>query len=162
MENYVLKPNSIAGEYYCGDLPGRIQYKKDAGALKGMDLSGLAPAAADAQWKHEACTAENLHRLLPHTQSPADWTLRMVMKRINEDDSVWLKGALVNNETGEIALLTAASSSEAITSRENRAIKANADGWFVGHYRMGAPLIFWRTLQNVLGKRRRLSDENDA
>ena len=161
MADYVLKPNSIAGEYYCGDLPGRIQYKKNAGALMAMNLTGLAAAPTDAQWKHEPCTAENLHRLLPHTQNPADWTLRMVMKRINDDDTVWLKGALVNNTTGDVALLTAASSSEAITSHDNRAIKSNADGWYVGHYRMGAPLIFWRTLQNVLGKRRRLSDEDD-
>ena len=66
----------------------------------------------------------------------------------------WLKGAFVNKVSGEIALLTSASSAMAIRerhpNRRGRPVKTHDGTYYVGHYRMGAPAIFWKTLQAIL------------
>jgi hypothetical protein len=35
-------------------------------------------------------------------------------------------------------------------NNNNRAIKSLNEEWFIGHYRMSAPMFFWRELQNRL------------
>lgn len=149
---YELRANSVEGEYYCGDLPGNLQYSKDAAALLAMNTRDLVPTDRDAQWSPENCTAANRDRLMPHTKKPAEWRLIMVMKKTLDDGSVALKGALQNKTTGAIALMTTFNRREAILERGHRAIESGAEGWFVGHYRMGAPPIFWRALQDVLAQ----------
>lgn len=156
MSSYILKPNSIDGEYYCGDLPGNLQYRKDSAELIAMDTTALSEGDFDKEWSHDVCSAENKNRLLPHTQNPQRWDLRMVMKRTTSEGRVWLKGVLINKQNGEVALMTACDSKDAVEKGWNvpgvkhRSIQSNDKEWFVGHYRMGGPLIFWRSLQGVL------------
>jgi len=147
-----LKPNSIPNEYYFGDFPGTIQYKKDAQELMAMDTS-LPLTPQDGLWTSIPLTEEIKHRLLPHTQGLNNWTLIMAMQKavcpIHGD--IWLKGAFVNTTTGEIALLTSANSQEAIVRSATRPGMKTYDGtYYVGRYRMGAPAIFWKTLQAIL------------
>ena len=61
-----------------------------------------------------------------------------------------MKGALLNYDTNEIALLTTFNSEQYIRDKNNRPVKTIDANWFVGHYRLLAPLIFWRELKNRL------------
>ncbi len=146
----VLKPNSMPDEYYLGDLPGTLQYKKTINELVNITIPEVVRCGEDTPtWMHEPCTIANRDSLLPYTKKPEEWILIMVISRVDsENDCIWTKGALMNKETKEIALMTTCNSESAIT-KENRAIRSNADGWFIGHYRMGAPLQFWTDLSNV-------------
>jgi hypothetical protein len=146
----ILKPNSIPDEYYLGDLPGTLQYKKTINELVNITFPEVVRCGEDAPtWMHEPCTIANRDSLLPYTKNPNEWILIMVISKYDsENDCIWTKGALMNKETKEIALMTACNSESAIT-KENRAIRSNTDGWFIGHYRMGAPLQFWIDLSNV-------------
>ena len=144
---YTLKPNSIPGEYYCGDLPGNLQYKKDLHALAAIAVPTTDTSVIE--WEHLPCSNEYRAALLPHTKKPDDWTLIMVMKKVDTTRGVWMKGALLNKATRAVALLTTCDSVDIIHANGNRAIQSCADGWFVGHYRMGAPLCFWEALSTV-------------
>lgn len=66
------------------------------------------------------------------------------------DNIVCMKGALLNQDTNEIALLTTFNSEQHIRDRNNRPVKTLDNNWFVGHYRLLAPLIFWKELKNRL------------
>lgn len=146
---YELKPNSVPHEYYCGDLPGTLQYKKDPAALKAMNTLAFPLSAADEEWSIMRITDETKLRLLPTSQKPAHWRLITAMKR-TRGETIWLKGAFIHETTGKVALLTAASSAEAITGHGNRALKTHDGHYHVGFYRMGAPIVFWRQVQAVL------------
>ena len=146
-----LKPNSIRDEYYFGDLPGNLQYYKSADELMDVDTN-LPMTDIDAQWTTLPATLESKRRLLPTTQSMDDWTLILVMRRIR-DGHTWLKGAFSHKVHGAIALMTSASSDTAILERGNRTVKTHDGTYYVGHYRMGAPAIFWKTLQAILFSR---------
>jgi len=147
-----LKPNSNLNEYYHGNLPGTLQYKKDAQELMAMDTN-LPLTPQDALWTSIPLTEEIKHRLLPHTQRLKNWTLIMAMQKAPcpTHGDIWLKGAFVNTATGEIALLTSANSQEAIVRSATRpGMKTYDSTYYVGRYRMGAPAIFWKTLQAIL------------
>ena len=66
------------------------------------------------------------------------------MKSERENGVTWLKAALQNRNTGKIALLTSTNSKEIL----NRPIRTLDSEWFVGHYRMSAPIVFWQELVN--------------
>ncbi len=147
-DKYILKPNSIPGEYYCGDLPGNLQYNKRIAALAALEIPAGAPTLDD-EWTHIPCIREYRAALLPHTKNPDDWRLIMAMKKTSLLHGTWIKGALLHVATGAVALMTTCNSAEAIQSNGNRAIGSHEEGWFVGHYRMGAPLCFWRDLAGI-------------
>ena len=81
-----------------------------------------------------------------------EWTVLVVFKKEVGEGEVWMKAALLNKKTGAIALTTCANGKEYITRHLNaygkphRAVKSLERGWFVGHYRMGAPMVFWRAV----------------
>ena len=143
---YVLKTNTIPGDYHCGDLPGNLQYQKSVPALATMVIPEGDHSAQG--WERIALTHDVKKSLLGHTQNPTDWTLVMAMKR-TDGDCIWIKGALRNKKTGNIGLMTCCSNEESILRRGNRAMRSNADGWFVGRYRMSANLAFWASLKDV-------------
>ncbi len=90
---------------------------------------------------------ENLQRVTPNTKNgKKDWKILLIMKSERENGVIWLKAALQNRKTGKIALLTSTNSKEQL----NRPIKTLDSEWFVGHYRMSAPIVFWRELVNRL------------
>jgi hypothetical protein len=146
-----LKPNSIRDEYYFGDLPGNLQYYKSADELMNVNTN-LPMTDIDTQWTTLPVSLESKRRLLPTTQSMSDWTLILVMTRTT-GDHIWLKGAFAHKVSGAIALMTSASCDTAILERGNRTVKTHDGTYYVGHYRMGAPAIFWKTLQAILFSR---------
>jgi hypothetical protein len=126
-------------EYYLGGLPGIIQYKKSREEIISLNLE------SNSESGYVLCehSKENLNRLTPHTQRGKLGKILLVMK-CEKDDELWLKGAFMN-EKGEIALLTSTNSKNL-----KRPIKTLEPGWYVGHYRMSAPLCFWNELKNRL------------
>lgn len=143
-----LKISSIPSEYYYGDLPGTLQYRKDPALLKALDVPFI-----DAQDSGYVVVSDQcIERVLPISSTagkPFDWEQILVMQKI-DGDRIWIKAALKNKKTGLIALLTGCNSETGITDNGHRAIKAWEDGWFVGHYRMAAPLTFWAALKAAL------------
>ncbi len=160
----VLKPNSIARrdggtEYYLGDLPGRLQYKKTKEEL--TTIQNITQTGSDCGYAQIAATADLLPRFIPDTDTgrKATWELLVVFKSEGQREGqstgelkgkvqkeIWMKAALRNTTTGEIALMTCTNSKENITRHGNRALKSLDGDWWVGFYRMGAPMVFWRAV----------------
>ena len=144
-----LRVNSIAGEYYHGDLPGTLQYKKTKAEL--TTIPNIYQLDSDCGYVQIPPKADLLKRFVPDTPTGrnGDWKLLVVFQKVAESE-IWMKGALLNRKDGCIALMTCTNEKEHIERRDNRALKSLEDGWFVGHYRMGAPMIFWRALAAAL------------
>ena len=70
------------------------------------------------------------------------YTLLFAMIKIENKDTIWIKGALQNNETKNIMLMTTTNNK----TKLRRPIKTFDDKYFIGHYGMCAPLIFWGKL----------------
>ena len=144
----MIKISSVPNEYYCGDLPGTIQYNKER---EELILAGNQAETIN----NETCetggyvvcehSVENLNRVVPHTKKNVKWKI-LLMFKCEKGDETWLKAALINTETDEIALLTSTNTKENL----NRPIDSLVPGWWVGHYRMSAPLCFWIELKNRL------------
>ncbi len=156
-----LKPNSIVHrdgqEYYLGDFPGTLQYKKTREEL--LSITNLAHHDSDCGYIQLAVTADMTKRFVPNTDTgrKGDWELLVVFKSDAEREGTgelrgkmtketWMKAALRNKKTGEIALMTSTNDKHNITRNGNRALDALEAGWFVGFYRMGAPMVFWRAV----------------
>lgn len=143
----MLKLSSIPNEYYFGDLPGNIQYNKTKADLIALVTDGIDEETRGFQFCSHSI--ENLYRVIPYTQRKKNWKILLMMNR-DDGDEIWLKAALQDTDTGKIALLTSTNSKENLLRRNNRAVKTVDGTWFVGHYRMSAPIIFWRELKNRL------------
>lgn len=144
----MLKAASCDNEYYLGDLPGTLQYSKDIEEILHAELPVDEETRGYSPCEH---SLENLQRITPITQKNTKWKILLIMKSETSNvGEIWLKAALLNTETGKIALLSSTNNKDNIEKRQNRAI-ATVDGtWFVGHYRMCAPVVFWSELQNRL------------
>ena len=129
--------------------PGMLSYKLDATQLREIDTGAIETIPNDEIWSTMPLTEETKLRLLPITQKPADWRLSFVMKSERKNET-WIKGAMVNNKTGKVTLLTAASSRDAIVNNGNRPIKSHDEHYHVGQYIMLAPIVFWNQLKNVI------------
>ncbi len=143
----MLKLSSIPNEYYLGDLPGRLQYSKDPKEI--IDCIGVDNNETRG---FELCehSLENLCRVTPFTQRKTEWEVILMMKSVRKEDEIWLKAALRNKKTGKIALLTTTNNKRNLINLGNRAIKTVDGTWFVGHYRMSAPIVFWNELKQRL------------
>ena len=143
----MLSNSSIPHEYYFGDLPGTLQYKKEMNELINLTI----PDENDEKCGFELCehSAENLNRAIPHTQRNGDWKIILMMQK-NVDGIVWLKSALLNKNTGKVALLTSTNDKKNLERTNGRSVKTLDGEWVVGHYRMSAPVVFWKELQNRL------------
>lgn len=138
--------------YYLGDLMGRLQYKKSYETIKQLAIP--APDYTHDQYTLGYTLEENLmvhlKRLTPDTKKGRQpWELLLVMKKV-EEGVIHLKGALLNTETRDIALLTSFGDKQCIIDHGNRAISSMDPSYFIGHYRMLAPLYFWEELQKRL------------
>ena len=130
--------------------PGMLTYKLDAEELKTIDTLPATNADDEQVWAHVPNDDALKLRMLPVTQKQADWSLLFVMTRVDDNATVWLKGALINSKTGKIALLTSANTRNAILNNGNRAIKSHEGTYHVGPYTMLAPLSFWIELKKTL------------
>lgn len=139
--------SSIAHEYYLGDLPGSLQYSKEVQEIMETYLPDDDNTCGFVLCEH---SAENLERVRPYTQKKTNWKILLMMRKQSEDGEIWLKAALLNRDTGKIALLTSTNDKNNIVKRGNRPIRTVNKTWAVGHYRMSAPICFWRELKNRL------------
>ena len=138
----MIKPSSIPNEYYFGDKPGTLQYKKKSDDLLSIELPENTEARGLYLCEH---SLENLRRITPLAQKKTDFKILLMMSS-EKDGEIWLKAALQDRTTGNIALLTATNKKEIL----KRPIKTLDGTWYVGHYRMSAPVVFWKELQNRL------------
>ncbi len=145
----MLRESSIDNEYYFGDLPGTLQYKLEPDNIINLEID-VSKINLDYQLDYH--TFENLKRLIPNTPNGREneWKLLLVMKKVCENNVIWIKGALQNKNTGKIALMTSTNRIENIEINGNRSMNSMDENWFIGRYRMSAPMIFWYELQNRL------------
>ncbi len=143
----MVRLSSVPNEYYLGDLPGNLQYSKDIEEIIGTELPEDEETQGFVLCEH---SLENLRRIVPQTQSKVNWKILLMMKSEREDGEIWLKAALLNKDTGKVALLTSTNDSQNILRRGSRSIKTMDGTWAVGHYRLSAPICFWRELKNRL------------
>lgn len=151
MMSYTLKKNTIPNEFYCGDLPGSLQYKKNAMLLSTLSLPSVT-AETKPCFIPIAVTDSIKARLLPATKTAGslnNWNLIIAMERVTST-ATYIKGALQNKQTGSIALMTSCSTKEDIQNHGHRAIQSQAKDWYVGFYRMSAPIEYWSALKKVL------------
>jgi len=149
-----IKPSTIDNEFYFGDLPGSLQYHIDPIAI--MEISNITDTNVgtindNAGFVFESHTESAFKSVIPDTPMGKDneWNMILLVKKV-VDDKIWLKAALKNKITGRIALMTSTNNYENLTNHRHRAIQSCNDDWFVGHYRMSAPMFFWRELVNRL------------
>ena len=138
----MIKHSSIPNQYYFGDKPGTLQYKKKPDDLLAIEMPQNTEVCGYYLCEH---SLENLRRITPLTQKKTDFKILLIMSS-EQDGEIWLKAALQDRTTGNIALLTATNKKENL----KRPIKTLDGAWYVGHYRMSAPVVFWKELQNRL------------
>jgi hypothetical protein len=142
--------NQYTNGFYFGDLPGNLQYNKDPNEIIGLNMNIEIDSFEDG-WVLAEHSKENLSRLTPDTPNgKQNWRILLIIKKEREKDVIMLKGALQNRNTNKIALITTANSKQFHLDNNHRCIKSLDDEWFVGHYRMVAPLLFWNELKNIL------------
>jgi len=147
MNHTTVSPCSIPNEYYFGDLPGTLQYNKDPEEILALTLPD---DEEDRGFKFCEHSLENLQRITPCTQKTVDWKILLMMMRTEEEGKMVLKAALQNKTTGKIALLTSINNKIYLENNGHRTVKTVDGTWFVGHFRMCAPIVFWRELKNRL------------
>jgi len=143
----MVKLSSVHHEYYLGDLPGNLQYSKNIQEIIDTDLPDDEDTCGYMLCEH---SQENLQRVTPLSQRKTNWKILLMMRKNGTDGEVWLKAALLNKDTGKIALLTSTNNPDNIIRRGSRSVKTIDETWAVGHYRMSAPICFWRELKNRL------------
>lgn len=144
----ILRPSSIAGEFYLGDKPGTLQYHVLPELLAGLETWINDTNDWSVSTEH---TLANLNRVVPDTVSgnKGSWSIILLMQK-NVGDESWLKAALKNEKTGEIALMTSTNKKENLERCESRVLKSHDAEWYIGHYRMSAPMIFWEELSKKM------------
>jgi hypothetical protein len=142
----MLKQSGILNEYYCGDMPGTIQYKKTVNELINIEVP---EDNHDSEYIICEHSLENLRRITPLTRKNTKWKI-ILMMRLERNEEIWIKGALQDKETGDIALLTTTNAKDNLLRRQNRLVHTIDGTWYVGHYRMVAPVFFWKELKNRL------------
>lgn len=148
---------TILGEYYLGDYPGTLQYKvKPTDIIKAIDTLDTRHGDLDCDFElvdiRDLETSEDLIKsVLPDTATANanTWTPLVIMRKKN-DDEIWLKAALQNDQTGEIALMTSTNSYDRLIQMGSRGVHSRHSDWVIGHYRMVAPRSFWMTLAKLL------------
>ena len=142
---YVLRISSIKDEYYCGDLQGTLQLRKDPRQLVNLHTDDL-PDDSDKAWSIDEVNAENSAKLMRKNMKVSNHELLCVTRNVGNDGSIWLKGAVYNKTTGLVALLTATNN----RARVDRPLDSHDPTYVIGHYRMCAPKIFWDHLKDTL------------
>ena len=150
-----IKYSSIQNEYYLGDLPGTLQYTIDPNDILDIDNIERTPVHTTVEdrcgFEFVEHSYEYYSAVIPNTATGInnEWNMILLMKK-EVDGEIWLKAALRNKKTGKIALMTSTNNINNLLNNNNRAIKSLNEEWFIGHYRMAAPMFFWRELQNRL------------
>jgi len=152
--SYKLKRNEYQMAVHNKNIPcGRMQYKIHKNDIIHMDLTDIKSLCNDYSNNRtlEQHTQQNLNRLIPNTTigRANKWKLILVIKEVNDNGGICLKGALENIITHEIALM---SSLNKISASEytSRLCKSHDNDWKICNSKMIAPLLFWDELKNRL------------
>jgi hypothetical protein len=149
-----IKHSSIQNEYFLGDLPGTLQYNIEPNDILNIDNIERIPLSIEEDrggFEFVEHSYEYYSAVIPDTPTGTnnEWNMILLMKKM-VDGEIWLKAALRNKKTGKIALMTSTNNANNLLNHNHRAIQSLNDEWFIGHYRMSAPMFFWRELQNRL------------
>jgi len=153
----MLKSSSIPNEFYLGDKPGTLQYKKLPNEI--CEAVSLLPdnqnEGEERRWETVyTCsdledTSYDTTKLLPNTKTAnkGNW-IALFVQILSARGGNWIKSALYNKHDGCIALMTSCDKKEVFV----RPIHTKNAKWFVGQYRMSAPLYFWRELSELISE----------
>jgi hypothetical protein len=102
----------------------------------------------DNEYKFIEISSDMKNRLITHKKEKEKdkYTLLFTITKMENNDTIWIKGALQHTETKNIMLMTSTNNKSKLT----RPIKTLDETYFIGHYGMCAPLIFWNKLLEVI------------
>ena len=149
---------TIPGEYYLGGFPGTLQYKIDpenivhavktfcdeeSDIYRGYSYVNLYNN--DESKEEELDLDTILSAIIPDTitGNANSWTPLVIIRKDLDENEIWLKAALKNDATNEIALMTSTNAMSNLTKHGNRGVHSQHPEWFIGHYRAVAPMCFW-------------------
>lgn len=146
-----LRFSSSENEYYLGGRPSTLQYTKNADEIVksipyGFETADLSENRYNNGYQLCDHRLDTIRSVIPNTLTAkrGDWQILVIMKKENEDGTIWLKVGMRNRKNGKIALMTSTNRKDLL----NRPIKSLNPDWFIGHYRMSAPIYFWKELAN--------------
>ena len=149
-----LRPSSIENEYFLGGLPGTIQYEMSKDEIlqcipENLEEINDTQINDSNRWFVAEHSLENIQKSVPHKRTKfkniGKYRVLLIMKHQNTNSTTcWYKIALINKNTDKIALFTSTNNKDDL----NRPIKSQYIGYYIGHYRMSAPIYFWKELIN--------------
>ena len=132
---------------------GQLQYKVLQKDILSLQTNIENSVYNNRYWIFEQHSKENLQKLIPNTKTGKanEWKILLILKQQpnTKPGTECLKGALLNNDTNEIALMTSINSA-AIADYPYRLIKSIHKDYKICQCKMIAPLIFWDELKNRL------------
>ena len=155
--NNVRLTNNSEDKYQMVPVPpGLLQYYVKTLTILSMahDITSMKARCTDYKknYELECHTKENLLRLIPTTTTGLIhrhvWKILLVIKSVT-GEKVSLKGALINQATGEIALVSSINSAIQ-TEYKYRTIQSHDEEYKICQCKMIAPLLFWDELVNRL------------
>jgi len=134
--------------------PGLMQYKVSQEVILSLLPNGTKNinCVYNKDWSFAQHTLENLQKLTPNTKTGKanKWKIILIIKGWSEKKGrECLKGALLNKESNEIALMTSLNKVNADSYR-NRLVKSLHKDYKICQCKMIAPLVFWDELKNRL------------
>ena len=132
--------------------PGLMQYKVSQEVILSLLPNGNKNinCVYNKDWSFAQHTLENLQKLTPNTKTGKanKWKIILIIKATREDGKVSLKGALLNKNTNEIALMSSINTKN--DDARCRLVKSLHKDYKICQCKMIAPLIFWDELKNRL------------
>ena len=137
--------------------PGLMQYKVSQETILSLLPDGTKNINCiyNKDWTFGSHSQENLKKLTPNTKTGKanTWKILLIIKSEKVRDVVGggecLKGALLNKQTNEIALMTSINEKRA-AKYENRLVGSLHKNYKICQCKMIAPLVFWDELKNRL------------
>ena len=132
--------------------PGLMQYKVSQEVILSLLPNGTKNINCiyNKDWSFAQHTLENLQKLTPNTKTGKanKWKIILIIKATSKDGKVSLKGALLNKDTNEIALMSTINTKH--HDARCRLVKSLHKDFKICQCKMIAPLIFWDELKNRL------------
>ena len=132
--------------------PGLMQYKVSQEVILSLLPNGNKNinCVYNKDWSFAQHTLENLQKLTPNTKTGKanKWKIILIIKATREDGKVSLKGALLNKNTNEIALMSSINTKN--DDARCRLVKSLHKDFKICQCKMVAPLLFWDELKNRL------------
>jgi len=149
-----LNTGSI-GEYYLdGYLPGVLEYVSVDNIFRLKEnLENLVDDPSGLQYSLMFHTDENFKKVVPNIKLGLEtsWKLLLIMSTIDNSNNPWIKAAIVNRNTGKLALISSTNTKENISGQcKSRALHSLHTDWFIEKNRLSAPPMFWNELINRL------------